>query len=270
MCYDPITITDQKTRLPLLVSCRKCIECMQTRANEWALRGHFELKQHNENCFITLTYDDKNNPVKLVKKDMQDFIKRLRKKIAPKKIKYFSCGEYGDKKLRPHYHIIIFGYDFNDKEYLRKSQSDLPIYESKALNKLWTKGIAIIQDANVNTIRYSAKYSTKQKQILPKYLQDAPEFNTMSQNLGIDPILDRMDVFVQTDEIYIDGFAYKIPDIILDKYALKINNGIYHKRDEWVENFKNTRQYKFRDSKQRADAKRLAEKKKMFTKLRYL
>ena len=105
---------------------------------------------------------------------------------------------------------------------------------------------------------------------MPKYLQECPEFNTMSQNLGIDPILDRMNVFAQTDEIYIDGFAYKIPDIILDKYALKINNGIYHKRDEWVENYKNKRQYKFRDSKQRSDAKRLAEKKKMFTKLRYL
>jgi hypothetical protein len=124
MCYEPITIVDEKTRLPMLVSCRKCIECMQTRANEWALRGHFELQQHHQNCFITLTYE--NNPVILKKKDMQDFVKRLRKSIAPKKIKYFAAGEYGDQNLRPHFHIIIFGHDFNDKEYVRKSQSDLP------------------------------------------------------------------------------------------------------------------------------------------------
>ena len=91
----------------------------------------------------------------------------------------------------------------------------------------------------------------------------------MSQNLGIEPILNKMDVFVQTDEIYIDGFAYKIPNIILDKYAYRIT-GDYFERDEWVKEFKDKRQYKYRNSKQREDAKRIAEKKKMFTKLRYL
>lgn len=269
MCYDPITIVDEKTRLPQLVSCRRCIECMQTRANEWAVRGHYELIQHQQNCFITLTYDDKNNPVVLVKKHMQDFVKRLRKTIDPAKIKYFAAGEYGDQRLRPHFHIIIFGYDFNDKEYVRKSQSDLPIYESKQLQKLWKYGIAIVQEANANTIRYSAKYNAKLKNALPEHLQKFPEFNTMSQNLGIEGLIDNMETFIKTDQIYLDGFAYKIPNKALEKYALK-KTGSYYERDMWVNEFKESRQYKYRNKEQRETAKRIALKKKQFAGLRSL
>ena len=42
-----------------------------------------------------------------VKKEGIDFIKRLRARVgAP--IRYFACGEYGDKFSRPHYHVIFF------------------------------------------------------------------------------------------------------------------------------------------------------------------
>ena len=267
MCYEPITIVDSKTRLPQLVSCRRCIECMQTRANEWALRGHFELKQHKQNCFVTLTYE--HDPIFLKKKDMQDFVKRLRKSIAPKKIKYFAAGEYGDQKLRPHFHIIIFGHDFNDIEYVRKSASDAPIYESKELSKLWKHGIAIVQEANVNTIRYSAKYNAKLKNQLPKHLQEFPEFNTMSQNLGIEPLVNNMETFIKTDQIYIDGFAYKIPTKVLEKYAFK-QIGNYVEAYDWVKEFKDKRAYTYRTKEQRQTAKRLALKKKQFAGLRTL
>lgn len=267
MCYQPITIMDLDTRARKQVSCRKCIECMQTRANQWALRGHFELKEHTQNCFITLTYD--TNPIRLHKEHLQNFIKRLRKKIYPSKIKYFSAGEYGDQMLRPHYHMIIFGYDFKDKEYLRKSQSDLPIYESKELTSLWPYGISIIQDANVNTIRYAAKYNAKQKNVLPEHLQNYPEFNTMSQNLGINPILKNMKTYLLTDEIYIDGFSYKIPDIILQKYSeITYKNQI--EAIKFVEDYKESRNHNFRSPEELETAKRVAEKKRLFTKLRYL
>lgn len=267
MCYEPITIMNLDTRARMQVSCRKCIECLQTRANEWALRGHFELKEHDQNCFITLTYE--NNPIHLKKEDLQNFIKRLRKKIEPKRIKYFSAGEYGDQGLRPHYHIIIFGYDFKDKEYLKNSQSGLPIYESKELNKLWTDGIAIIQDANINTIRYSAKYSAKLKNTLPEHLQKYPEFNTMSQNLGINGILKKIETYLQTDEIYVDGFSYKIPNLILEKYAeLTFKSQI--EGINFIQEYKESKKHTFRTQEQLETAKRIAEKKKMFTKLRYL
>jgi hypothetical protein len=44
----------------------------------------------------------------------QKFMKRLRDRIKPLKIRFFHCGEYGDLTRRPHYHALIFGYDFPD------------------------------------------------------------------------------------------------------------------------------------------------------------
>jgi hypothetical protein len=34
-------------------------------------------------------------------------MKRLRKKISPLKIRFFHCGEYGDKTRRPHYFPLM-------------------------------------------------------------------------------------------------------------------------------------------------------------------
>ncbi len=202
---------------PLIVSCRKCKECLQVRANEWGVRCHHEILENMENCFITLTYE--NNPVRLHKEHLQQFIKRLRKKIYPKKIKYFSCGEYGDNNLRPHYHVIIFGYDFNDKEFWKLSKSKKAIYTSKILSELWSYGYSTVQEANKQTAMYSAKYSAKDKKELPDIIKDYPEFNTMSKNLGINSIMKKIDVYLLTKEIYIDGFAYSIPRIVLEKYC---------------------------------------------------
>ena len=125
MCYNPVTIYDNRGRLfDKKVSCRKCLECRQTRANEWAVRMTEELKNHTESCYITLTY--RNNPTILYKPHMQNFMKRLRKFIGKDtKIKYFSCGEYGDQSLRPHFHIIIFGYEFKDLIYGGKTESGI-------------------------------------------------------------------------------------------------------------------------------------------------
>jgi hypothetical protein len=50
-------------------------------------------------------------------------MKRLRKKIQPLKIRFFHCGEYGDKTRRPHYHALIFGYGFPDKKIFKKQKS---------------------------------------------------------------------------------------------------------------------------------------------------
>ena len=73
------------------------------RKSEWAMRMTHELLYWDHATFITLTYDDHNLPMSEVnkywptlrKKDLQDYIKRIRKEIYPKKIKYYMCGEYG-------------------------------------------------------------------------------------------------------------------------------------------------------------------------------
>ena len=115
-----------------------------SRAREWAVRLYSELKTTEKSCFITLTYSDENNPIILKKSDFQKFIKRLRKDYD---IKYFACGEYGDKTLRPHFHAILFGVNFSDDKIIfSKSKKGYPISISDTLGKYWKLGNHTIQN----------------------------------------------------------------------------------------------------------------------------
>lgn len=200
----------------LVVNCRKCLECRQKRANEWALRCMAEAQKYSQNCFITLTYE--KSPIWLQKRDLQLFFKRLRKAIYPQKIKYFACGEYGTLKSRPHYHCIIFGFDFQDKYLWSKSPKGYPIFRSNLLEQIWTAGNSTIQAVTIDSCAYCALYSSPQKHEMPKLLQRVPEFNLMSKNLGTDFLLSNMETYLQTDEIWYDGKKHNIPQYILNKY----------------------------------------------------
>lgn len=121
-----------------------------------------ESQMHPTNCTLTLTYDDKNLPQNgsLVPDDHADFIRSLRKRTG-RKVRYFHCGEYGGSSLRPHYHTVLFGYDFPDKVYAKNSPSGHPLYRSPSLEKTWTKGIALIGSLTFESAQYAAKYATK-------------------------------------------------------------------------------------------------------------
>ena len=61
--------------------CGKCLACKLSKAREWAVRCVLEASMYEENCFVTLTYDDEHLPTDhlVSRKAIQDFIKRLRK-----------------------------------------------------------------------------------------------------------------------------------------------------------------------------------------------
>ena len=99
----------------LKVPCGKCVECALAYSKEWQVRLLDELSAHSAACMVTLTYNEQYNPLALVKSDLQKFIKRVRKHFEPQKIRYFGCGEYGGKSARPHYHVILFGVNFDDR-----------------------------------------------------------------------------------------------------------------------------------------------------------
>lgn len=75
-----------------------------------------EAKEHGDNAFLTLTYDDEHLPLTrdgimtLHPPHVPEFLKRLRDQIHPVKIRYFGIGEYGTHTQRPHYHLGLFGY----------------------------------------------------------------------------------------------------------------------------------------------------------------
>jgi len=70
-------------------------------------------------------------------------MKRLRK-IA--NVRSLGVAEYGDKTKRPHFHLLIFGWEPKQKELLRQSDSNhagknYDIFKSKIIDKLWTLGL---------------------------------------------------------------------------------------------------------------------------------
>ena len=204
------------------MKCRKCYECTQEKAREWGLRNMMEQDDINIGCFITLTYSEENNPVVLLKKDLQDFKHRLRKHLKRKcgipQIRTYDCGEYGSKNYRPHFHMLIHGFNFPDKYLNGKSDRGHNIYNCDMLEKIWGRGLVTIQDMTISAAAYCARYAAVPTKFLPEELQGHPEFNTMSKSLGMEQILKNMDTYLLTDEIFYDGKKYRIPETALNKH----------------------------------------------------
>lgn len=164
-----------------VIPCKKCVECQMQYSGDWALRCVQEMKYHKVSCFITLTYDDVHNPVEVKKRDLQLFVKRLRKYLEPHKIRFFACGEYGGKTLRPHYHLIIFGWCPNDLIDLKYTEKGSKIYTSMILFKLWQEYgfVSVGLSYDTSTIKYMCKYL--QKSLDVSVLGLAPAFTLMSR-----------------------------------------------------------------------------------------
>lgn len=158
------------------VPCGKCTGCRLERSRQWAVRCMHEASLHDRNCFITLTYSDDHLPVdySVHPRDLQLFLKRLRKQVAqelvpdpdtgelvPRRIKFYGCGEYGDTTLRPHYHVLIFGHDPDDKKHYDTTRRGDRLYISKSLQQAWPFGLAIIGNLTYQSAAYTARYTMK-------------------------------------------------------------------------------------------------------------
>lgn len=192
------------------IPCGQCMECRLEYSRQWANRCLLESTEHDQNCFITLTYDNQFLPIvkdcvkpntgevvpmnTLRKEDLQKFFKRLRKRLDEKgiKIRYFACGEYGDQTQRPHYHAIIFGWypeDIEVNEVRDESGLGYRYYQSKMLSEVWPYGIHVVADCTWETCAYVARYVCKKAKGIDKSLYDAigveNQFVTMSRKPGI-------------------------------------------------------------------------------------
>ena len=190
----------------ITIPCGHCIGCRLKYSRIWADRCMAESLYHKNNVFLTLTYDDthlprpldiitetgerKLSPVSpLVKRDLQLFIKRLRKRFSDQKIRYFACGEYGTKSMRPHYHLILFGLSLPDLELLYRNDSSFQYFTSEQISSLWQYGFHIITDVNWETCAYVARYIMKKQygqgaNIYEEY-NFPKEFTLMSRKPGI-------------------------------------------------------------------------------------
>jgi len=192
--------TDEHDR-QISLPCGQCVGCRLERSRQWAMRCIHEAQLHQNNCFITLTYDDEHLPkdLSLDHRDFQLFFKRLRKANPHIKIRYYMAGEYGTNFGRPHFHACIFGYDFHDKKLFKRTSADSLLYRSEELEKLWPYGYSTIGDVTFESAAYVARY-IMQKQTGKDVNKDhytycdlqtgelvkiQPEYNKMSLKPGI-------------------------------------------------------------------------------------
>lgn len=215
--------------------CGYCTGCRLERSRQWAIRCMHEADLHEDNCFITLTFDDfslysRENPMSLDKREFQLFMKRLRKRFS--KVRYYMCGEYGEKYKRPHYHAILFGIDFSDKK-LEKIEDGFRYYSSALLRELWPYGNNIITNVTFDTCAYVARYIMKKQfgkdawKFYFDYVDEVtgelvghrlPEYTTMSRRSGIGKEwLDKYlrDVYPK-DKVFMRGRGYSKPPKFYD------------------------------------------------------
>lgn len=213
---------DVEIKLP----CGRCIGCRLERSKQWAMRCVHEASLYESNCFITLTYAPEHLPKdgSLNKVHFQKFMKRLRKRFGSG-VRYFHCGEYGEKLGRPHYHACLFNFDFQDRE-LWSIRDGVKLYTSKILSELWGFGFCTIGDVTFESAAYVARYITKK--ISGDMAKDhytrvdnstgecfdlLPEYVTMSRRPGIGrPWLDKFmsDVYPH-DRVVLRGVEMKPP-----------------------------------------------------------
>lgn len=221
--------------LKMTVPCGQCVGCRLERSRQWAIRCVHESSLYESNCFITLTYNNEYLPrdLSLDVSHFQKFMKRLRKRFG-EGIRFFHCGEYGSKFGRPHYHAILFNFDFPDK-YLWKEENGQKLFRSKILEELWPFGHSSVGTATFESAAYVARYILKkvtgdgaeehyQSVDLDtgEFFQRKPEYTTMSRRPGIakgwfDKFKD--DVF-PSDEVVLRGKRMRPPKYYDSLYEL--------------------------------------------------
>lgn len=161
MCISPMSIprvngTGAADRIT--VPCGKCSFCRKRRRDDWTIRLTEEMKDHHDAIFLTLTYNDENliyadELPTLYKPDIQNFLKRLRKRLNFN-IRYYAVGEYGGQTIRPHYHLIIFGLSKLHENIIKLAWSNY----NKKTKQYSPIGSIYIGTVGIRSIKYVTKY----------------------------------------------------------------------------------------------------------------
>ena len=240
------------------ISCKQCTGCRQEYSRQWAMRNMHEASLWLNNIFITLTYDNENLPQHntLIKKDYQDFMKRLRKHKKANTnnpIRYYQCGEYGEKFGRPHYHAILFNTNFRDREII---QGHKGLTQSETLSKLWGKGHSSIGDVTFQSAAYVAGYVQKKingqqkdthyaivdQQTGEYFGQRQQEYSTMSRRPGIAGswFAKHKDDVYPSDNIHINGKEMRPPKYYDRLYEIDHRSSMEKIKENRVKEMKKT------------------------------
>lgn len=233
---------------PILIPCSKCYNCRARHAKDWGTRAALELSEHRHAMFLTLTYAPQYLPQDQAvnTRTFQLFMTRLRnhaRRHHDTRIRYLASGEYGGKTGRPHYHALIFGYQFQDLVPLKQSGRNT-LYLSQTLQDLWGFGQTNVAPVSQNAARigsYIGGYAMKKLQqhdsrldVIDhdtgevETLQRRSEFITMSLKPGIGfNWLDKYQEDLRKGYLILDGSHRAIPKAF--RKRLKATNPTLHK-----------------------------------------
>ncbi len=152
MCTNPVKISDVG-----FVACRECWQCRERKVDDWVGRNIAESKTATACHVVTLTYGsdaiygsiDHLRASVLTYSDVQKYLKHLRADGFP--VRYFAVGEYGSKKGRAHWHIVLYWQGAVPEHKLREN----------FLEKHWPHGWSYWDKVSASAIRYACKYLQK-------------------------------------------------------------------------------------------------------------
>lgn len=164
MCIAPILLDEGQ-----LVACRKCWQCISNRINDWVGRCIAETRTSAKVYAVTLTYGrageayDRGERVSygeaehpraavLTYSDVQKYLKVLRKDFGAGSLRYFAIGEYGARKGRAHWHLILF--------WQRPVEFE-PALQTRFNEEHWPHGFSFFEKPGYEHFKYNVKYLCK-------------------------------------------------------------------------------------------------------------
>lgn len=224
-CMDPVLrYTMGKTRLfrhyslaspifklqhDLVFDCGKCRFCRKKKSYELAARCVLHSSLYEQNCFLTLTYDEQKSGYhnNFDYTDIQKFKKRLRKSVSPKRIEIFNVHEYG-KNGKKHWHLVVFNHDFNDRT-LHSPNRGNPLYTSSTLEKLWPHGFSTIGSVTEASAMYQAQYT--QKDFKNGNANNAKKSHSKHSGIGKPYFLKHFDQILRLGYVPVNGKKLPLP-----------------------------------------------------------
>lgn len=256
-CFRPLFIPNPDVNKSIedyariAVPCGRCPACIVSQSHEWRVRLEEEWLHSLSSYFITFTYDDDSVPIEkctdsdgnsyfarvVSKRDVQLFLKRLRKRFPENQIRYFIVSEYGPTTYRPHYHGVFFNLPILSDS--RENQRALLLRE---ILEIWNRGSVTIDPVTNGRISYVTKYLSCVTDV-PDYLPRP--FRLMSRRPGIGyqymEFKDRVDWHRKTLSCYIPSgrFKRRMPRFYKDKIfddamKLEIKQNLNLLKDEQI------------------------------------
>lgn len=231
-CYNKIILKEKNIEVP----CGKCLNCLNNKKKEKALRFIQEMNNYKFKLFITLTMDevratrsksgrttiDKDMFKKYIMK-LQYWEKKYNMKITKNdSMKYISCGEYGERTQRAHYHIVLLTNAFIHHK----------------IKTCWQLGHVEMEAVrDVRAIYYTAGYTDKKVKTYfkDKYKKDLDDreiaFLKVSRGNG-KKYIEKKVAEIKPDKYYIESFNGK--NSIPTYYKTKLKEYIMGVKPQYI------------------------------------